>query len=626
MKALTKATIDQLVADLKEAQQAYYTDGSSAMSDAEFDLKEKQLRELDPKNAYFKKVGAAASGKKIKHRVPMLSMQKANTFEEIQKWVAKTNWGKYGKLWLIEPKVDGNSLELKYAGGKLVHASTRGDGKEGQDITHIAKQIKDIPTTVKCKGEFEVRGELYLPKSFVNTSGKPLRNIVAGILNRKEVTAEVQHVRFVACRLLPISGLEEFVSELQALEWLQAYFLNVIPRKKAIVDATIQDWWEDHNEGKRHDYEFELDGLVIVVDNWKVQEIQPNSNDHHLDFNIAYKFSNELKRTTLRNITWQISRHGSLIPVANFDATNFGGTNVRNAGLSNAANVEAMKLMADDEIEVSRLNEIIPGVTRNLTVVENVKPRSQGSNLLPSTCPCCNTELEWKGVHLHCSNKECPEQEIQRIVHWVVTCEMEGVSEQTVRSLYEAGVINSIQSLYNLPDKTSELYNIEGFGGSKIDNLIYQIKKSRTMTIHEFVDRIGIPSVGEKAAKKLKIDHVQTLFNFKSDGSAVGDAVEKFMADSDNHNQVVVLSEALIIGQVVVKEGLRVCATGKAPMQRKDLIKLLETNGYVWADGVDKDLHMLLCDDPESGSTKNKKAAKLGIKVMTYDAFFASLK
>lgn len=625
MKPLVKATVNQLVADLKEAQRAYYSDGSSAMSDAEFDLKEKQLRELDPKNAYFKKVGAATSGKKIKHRVPMLSMQKANTLEEIQKWIAKTNWGKYGKLWLIEPKVDGNSLELKYANGKLVHAVTRGDGKEGQDVTHVAQHIKDIPKEVKCKDEFEVRGELYLPKSsFLNTSGKPLRNIVAGILNRKEVTAEVQHVRFVACRLLPISVEEEFVSELQALEWLQAYFLNVIPRKKAIVDATIQDWWEDHNDGRRHDYDFELDGLVIVIDNWKVQEIQPNSNDHHLDFNIAYKFSNELKRTTLRNITWQISRHGSLIPVANFDATNFGGTNVRNAGLSNAANVEAMKLMTGDEIEVSRLNEIIPGVTRNLTVVESIKPRNHGSNLLPSTCPCCNTELEWKGVHLHCPNYECEEQLIQKITHWVVTSEMDGVSESTVRTLCKFGFVHSFQSLYELVDRRADLHTIEGFGDSKIDNLLYQIKKSRTMSIHQFIDRLGIPSVGEKAAKKLGINSISDFLNFKSDGSAIGDAVDEWLFWGKG--TALSLSRVLIITNFEEKKGLRVCATGKAPMQRKDLIKLLETNGYVWADGVDKDLHMLLCDDPESGSTKNKKAAKLGIKVMTYDAFFASLK
>lgn len=624
MKSLKKTTINQLVADITEARNAYYTDGSSRWSDEEYDAMEQMLRDLDPKNSILKKVGSPAVGVKVKHRVPMLSMQKAKTFEEIQKWIAKTNWGKWGKLWLVEPKVDGNSVSLRYSKGVLQHAVTRGDGKEGQDITHIVKLIEDIPQTITHQEDFEVRGELYLPKGTKTVKGTPLRNVVAGLLNpdRKDVT-QAHQIKFVACRLLP-TGDHLIPSEQRAVEWLRAQFSNVIPYTKAFEASQIHEIWKEHNdEGKRHLYEYELDGLVIVVDNWAVQELQPNNNDHHLDFNIAYKFSNEYKRTTLCGVTWQMSRHGSLIPVANFEPVNIGGTTIRNAGMANARAVENLKMMIGDEIEITRSNDIIPALTKSFAA--NLDKRNY-SPLILQKCPHCNTELEWKGVHLHCPNRnDCDEQQIQRIVHWVVACEMDGVSEQTVRALWYNASLRSISGLYVLKNQEAELHYQEGFGKSKISNLLAQIERSRKVSIHDFIERLGIPSVGVKSAKKLGINSLQQLLQFQSDGSAIGDAVASYVADANNYQEIVALSECLQIENHTEKQGKLVCATGKAPMARNDLIKLLERNGYVWSDSVTKDLHLLLCDDPHSGSTKNKKAEKLGIQVMTYDLFLNML-
>lgn len=628
-KTTTKTTkeIEQLLIAAKEA---YYSGADLVLDDMSFDSLEDLLRQRDPESEYFKIVGteSAVSEGKFAHAVPMLSMQKANTLDEIVKWSQRIHSNSKIKTinLVAEPKIDGNSVSLTYNKGKLIRALTRGDGKMGHDITHIAKQIKDIPQTVAPKDEFEVRGELYLPKNTtLETNGKPLRNIVAGLLNPKRSDISgAKHVRFVACRLVSYHDGVEHDLETECLEFLKQHFPNVVPYQTFKGIDKLQAYYEKHDKGGRHNYEFELDGLVIIANSIELQEAQPNTNDHHLDYHIAYKFSNEMKRTTLRTINWQMSRHGNLIPIANFEIVVIGGTRIGNATLNNAANVEALKLMMGDEVEVTRANDVVPYLARNLSYSESVSPKGRNySPLIPSNCPCCNTELEWEGVHLHCPNNECEEQQIQKIVHWVVTCEMDGVSESTVRTLFTEGHVKKIKDLYTLANDPNALHSIDGFGESKIENLLAQIERSKTMSIHQFVDRLGIPSVGEKAAKKLGINSFSDLFNFKSDGSAIGDAVDEWLFWGKE--MALNLSRTLILTDFAEKKGLRVCATGKAPMQRKDLIKLLEANGFVWADGVDKDLHMLLCDDPESGSSKNKKAAKLGIKVMTYDAFLASL-
>lgn len=628
---MTSKVTQDLANTLLAAKEAYYA-GEPQMSDSEFDALEDQLRAVDPTNPYFDKVGAPVmDGKKVKHVVPMLSMQKANSMDDIMAWIRRTNWGNYGKLFLVEPKVDGNSVDLKYSNGKLAAATTRGDGAEGFDITRIAKLIPSIPKTIAEKQTFHVRGELYLPKntSYPNPEKKPLRNIVAGLLNpkRKDIS-DAKHIKFVACRVLAPAKAEfaggTIMSESTSLEWLCHIGFPTINRHKVLLADQIQTLWQEHNEGNRHNYEFELDGLVIVIDNWAVQQMQPNKNDHHLDIHIAYKFANEYKQTTLRGVTWQMSRHGNLIPVANFDAVTIGGTTIRNAGLSNAETVKGMQLEPGDQIEVTRANDIIPFVSRS---IKSKRKAQLESSLIPTQCPYCSTTLVWEGVHKHCPNTTgCEEQQLQRIVHWVVNCEMDGVSEQTLRTLWQYKYVRSIEDLYKLQQFSNDLYAIDGWGESRIENLLSQIDKSHKMTTFEFIERLGIPSVGAKAAKKLGLTSVQKLLHFQSDGSAKGEAVSDWMAVIDNHNLVARLSNLLVISDVVEKKGLRVCATGKAPMERKHLIALLEQHGYVWSDTVDKDLHLLLCDNPDSGTTKNKKAVKLGVAVKTYAEFLPTLK
>ena len=612
-KLVVEKDEEGLIEALKELDNSYYNDDEQ-VSDDIYDNYKYIAQELFPNNPYFNDVGAPTkSEEKIKHDVPMLSISKGKTIEDIKSWINKI--GYLGKL-LIEPKLDGISATCRYENGHLAYIATRGDGKQGQDITHI-QHFVDIPKRVNKAGSLEVRGELYLPKNNPIYKEK-LRNNCSGLVNRKEDMDNLKYVKFGAYQLI---SHDEYVTVKEEHKIIEEELVKLgfkVIDWKVIDIKALQQIYDDYLNNYRNTWEYETDGLVITVnDKTKHKELDSKwESSHHHQYNIAWKPPSQSARTILRDIEWNVSRHGSVVPTAILDPVEINGVKIQRASLNNYVNVKELDAREGSEVILQRANDVIP-------FVESIKTNKEGKELIPDYCPSCGTLLHEEGVHLICLNKDCSEQQIQKITFWCEQCEMDGVAESTIRALYENGIINKIIDLYDIDDTYYNL-NIEGFGKKKIDNLLEQINKSCEMTIAQFIKRLGIHLVGEKAVKKLGIKTIEDFINFNDLTYKVGHNLIEFK--NNNKNMIDELLGVIKIINDDKKElkgdkGL-VVMTGTGHHPRKVLEEKLTQMGYTIGDRIGKDVNYLVCADLNSTSSKMKKARDLGIEIVTYEQFF----
>jgi len=601
-----------LVKKLLEAKEAYYTD-EPLMTDEAFDELEEELRAKDPKNDYFKVVGASAgnSKSKVKHEIPMLSAGKGKTPADIEEWASKMGIDKNENL-LAQPKIDGLSGNVVYENGKLLLVATRGDGTIGQNITHVAKYM-DIPATIKAKGRVEVRGEFYLPKKNPITDTK-LRNNAVGLINRKDHGLEdLKHVKFVAYQVCGI----DYDSETAKMGWLKTGGFNVVWTEPIYI-TDVAGLYDRYLKTLRDKWEYETDGLIIEVDDNRKWEAIDSKREvsHHHHYLIALKPPSEGKETTLLDIEWNVSRQGKLIPVAIVKPVELGGATIQRCTLNNFENVEKLSLHKGDKVIIERANDVIPFFKENLTPH---KAKTFDGSIVPKKCTSCGGALEIEGIHLVCNNS-CIEQEILKVVHWVKACEMEFFSESSVRALFKAKAIDTIADLYDL--KESQMKGLEGFGSSRIKNALEQIEQTKEMTIGAFVDRLGIDLVGEKAMAKMGIKTELELWAFKDKTFVIGQNLIEYLK-TNRASVVRLLSKVKIIKTAEAKAGSKkVCMTGTGPKGRKELMADIEGKGDIFVDHVGKDTDLLICEDINGASSKLQKATKMGVKLISYTEYF----
>lgn len=618
---------DAIARRLKEARNAYYNSSDPIMSDAEFDAMEDELRRLNPGHPYFTSVGVGSAGSKIKHTIPMLSMGKAKTVEEVLKWQEKLKLPEATE-WIIEPKIDGLSATCLYRNGKLVHVASRGDGQEGQDITHIAEYLKDIPAVIQfSQDEIEIRGELYLPKnSSYDTQGKPLRNNCVGLINRKEDRKNLHHVRFASYQMVApdIASLPE--TEEKKIELLSREGFHTIEYQVLCNSTGMQKIYDDYLQQNRDKWLYETDGLIVMLNDCGLhKEIDSRwVVDHHHHYAIALKPPAAARETRLKGIEWQISRLGSLIPVAQFEPVQLGGATLERATLHNYQFALEMQLIPGDTLVIERANDVIPYVRSNKSAAHReiegfIHP------LIPRSCPSCSSELLEEGVHLKCSNIDCPERKIQSILYWVRMSGMEQIAEASIRQLIERNRIAGIGDIYRL--KAEDFEALEGFGEKKISNFLEQTEQSRHLNAQDFISKLGIPLVQKKSLKKLKISSIKDFLAFNDDTYAIGRNIiewKEIPANKELLDELIAVLE--IYEEELPLESIEVCMTGKGPMGRKELTALLESKGYSVGSAVSKETQILLTDDPNSSSSKIQKARKQGTTIQTYQNFLAELK
>ncbi|MDA3901329.1 MAG: hypothetical protein PF637_12520 [Spirochaetes bacterium] len=610
-------TSAEITEKLIVAKEAYYSSDSPIMSDAEFDALENKLRELDPANPYFTVVGtSASSSSKITHTVPMLSMQKAKSIEEVVKWITRLSLPDSNSF-CIQPKIDGLSATCCYENGKLLYVATRGDGITGQDITHVASYIPDILESVKfTTRRIEVRGELYLPKDTeYDTGGRPLRNNCVGLINRKENRDNLHHVRFAAFQ---INGDELIATETAAIELLTANGFHTVSTEKAVDPEKIETYFNHYLNELRSKWKYETDGLVICVNDRSLfAEIDSRwVVDHHHHYAIALKPPAEAKETSLTRVEWQISRQGNAIPVAVFAPVFLGGARIERASLANYEAIKRMNICIGDTLLIERANDVIPYVRKNLSAGSPSR-----NTVTIKTCPSCETELVEKGVHLRCENTDCPETTIQKILFWVKESGMEQIAEATVRTLYSKGIVSSIQDLYSITEK--DLIGVEGFATKKISSFLKEVSASRRMTARDFIAKLGIPLVQKKALAKLQIFFIEDFLSFEDTTYIIGNNIISWKQDAANMLLFNELREALDIeDEENVLNRKKVCMTGKGPLPRKELITRIENMGYEFSDTITAQTDILLCEDPQGSSSKLKKAEKNGTTLISYEDFF----
>lgn len=611
--------VKNIVDKLLKAKEAYYN-SQAIMSDSEFDSLEDQLYELDPDNFYFSIVGISIKGSnKIKHTSPMLSCGKAKNSEDVFTWLKRV--GAENEILLEMPKIDGLSGTIKYINGKISYVATRGDGEVGQDVSYL-KDYLNIPQEISVKDPCEIRGEIYLPKNTkFNVDGKPLRNIASGLVGRKDQRDDCKHLRFVAYQAVGLS--DSTFGEM--LDEIKAFGFDVV-EYKLIKKNEVEESRLHYLSVKRQEWLYETDGLVLVVNDIskhdKIDSLYQVEHHHH--YNIALKPPAAGQKTILRNIEWNVSKNGYSVPVAMFDAIYFDGRKVQRASLCNYGNVMNNNLKEGDEIFITLANDVIPFFS------EKIKDNN-GKPLTINKCPCCGSDLVIESnnaiitsdivLHAHCTNKLCMDQVVKTILSYCVDCEMEGVSTATIQTLYDNKLLTNIVDLYSLKNHRSTILNINGFGESKVDNLLDQIEKSKKMNVVQFFSRIGIENIGEKGLINLGIKSVQDFWNLTKSEYVNGQTIIEFK--KNNKDFIDKMIDIIQPTDIVTKISKgKVCMTGSGPKGRKELIGMIEAKGYEFVDSVNKETNILLCEDVTSGSNKLEKAKKLGVELMSYDEFF----
>jgi DNA ligase (NAD+) len=601
----------KLIELLMEAKKAYYT-GSSIMPDSQFDELEEQLRSIDPTNKYFSIVGVNIKGSnQIKHNHPLLSCAKGKEPSDALDWLKRIS---YNGLLIGMAKVDGLTGCITYTDGKFSHMSTRGDGEIGQDISHLASYL-NIPQEIPYGGVIDIVGEIYLPKDTkLETNGKPLRNIASGLVNRKDKTDDWKYLHFVSYNLLGNNTVYTFEDRLSRLKM---FGFEVVQFRHLKKDQ-IEPFYRDYEARLRDSWNYETDGIVLQVDS--LSELERIDSlyvvDHHHHYSLALKPKSETAITTLTGITWDVSKYGYCIPVANFEPVYLGDKEITNATLNNYEMVEKLDLHVGDVIKIANANEVIPFfVAKHST--------GNGESLLISNCPCCGSDLIRNGVHMQCTNKECPDREIKVINDYCQKCEMDGVSQSTIETLWGELDIEKIEHLYNLHTKREQLLKLNGFGEKKVDNLLRQIEKSKTQTVIQFIARLGIENIGERAVKNLGITTLEQFWNFNDRTYVNGQSLIDFR-NQYKEDILQLLQHLTIIEENKSSGGKTICMTGSDPWGkgRKQLTKELEDKGYTVVDSISKTTNILLCEDVNGTSSKLEKARKLGIELFSYEGFF----
>jgi len=608
-------TEQEITEQLIAAKDAYYN-SEPFMTDSDFDFLENKLRILNPKSKYFNMVGISSPhSKKISHYYRMRSLQKANSENDFRLWYQRN------KIQLDTPlavmhKIDGLSGSAKYENGKIVYLATRGDGLEGQDVSHLISYInipKEIPekSTVYVRGEFVIKKDSPLTTIYPNS---PLRNLASGIINRKDMLTEAKYLSFITYGL---EG-EKFENglEMDKIKTLSQYGFDSL---KTVI-------CEDYSELKRYledainwrdEVEYEIDGIVIIINSISIQRNLEDDNEHHPQWNIAWKFPSQGAWTTLQSIEWNTSRHGRLVPVGIFDPINIGGAQITRATLNNYKQIVDLKLSIGDSIFVQRANDVIPKIIdckKNIeyTPIQNIR------------CSCGSfSDLKLDGVHIYCKNPDCSERIIEQILFWVQKIGIEFFSRATIRTLHEKGILNSIEDLYKLT--YDSLIGIHGLGDKKIYNILNEIKRTSSMSQLDFLSSLGIPMVGKKVFQKLGIFTVQDFLNWKKFEYVTGEKILEWKMDSANMELFNSLVKSINFSEEKKMNSankIGVCATGKGPFTRNELIKKInESQNYFWVDSINDSVKILLCDDPDDNSSKLTKAKNKGIQLVKYSEF-----
>ena len=657
--------IQQLSEEIRQHEYRYYVLSAPSISDFEFDQLMLELKELERQHPDLikpdsptQRVGGQLSTDfaKVPHNPPMFSLDNAFGEEDLRNFDRRVQQLAGGEPveYVCELKIDGLSISLRYENGVLVQGATRGDGETGEDVTENIKTIGSVPLRIEpsagtVPASLIVRGEIYMEKRVLEelnlaleAQGKPLlqnpRNAASGGLRQKD--PRKTRARRLNSFLYNLVNAEQhgFTDHWSCLEQMAAWRFKVNEHRflARSIDEVIA-WTEQWRE-KRYDLPYEIDGLVVKVNNLAQRE-RMGFTAKFPRWSIAYKFPAEEKETVVEGISLEVGRTGAVTPSADLKPVRIAGTTVKRATLHNEDNIRAKDVRVGDTVIVRKAGEIIPEVVR---VVTEKRPPGTEPWQFPAACPTCGAELvraEGEAA-TRCPNPLCPAQQFRAILHFASRDAMnvDGLGEALVQILLDEGLIHDAADLYTLRAKQADLLALERMGERSVENLLNAIDATRQNPIHRLVFALGIRHVGERAAKLLA-DHfgsmeaieqatADELVAINGLGPKIAESVVEYFRSPKSHELLRTLREAGVnmVGEKKTTPtegpltGMTVVVTGTLTRWgRKEIEELIERLGGKSSGSVSKKTAFVLAG--EAAGSKLEKARDLGIPVLTEEEF-----
>lgn len=645
----------ELNQQLAEWAHAYYVKDAPKVEDSEYDKVyhelvslEQEHPELISNDSITQRVGGdILSGfSKVTHKVPMMSLNNAfnkNDLIDFENRIKKLTSTPIN--YMVELKIDGLAINLRYENGKFIQGATRGDGVVGEDITHNLKTVKSIPLSLAKPLTIEVRGECYMPKkSFIelneareaegeNVFANP-RNAAAGSL--RQLDPKVAAKRNLSTFIYTVADTTgfDFNSQNDSLIELEELGLKINNERK--LCHSIDEVWDyiENFRDKRHELDYEIDGIVIKVNDFTAQE-EIGYTVKAPRWAIAYKFPAEEAETVIRDIEWTVGRTGVVTPTAVMDPVQLAGTTVARASLHNVDLITEKDIRLLDHVMIHKAGDIIPEVTRVLT---DKRDETSVPYEFPTHCPTCDSELERieSEVALRCMNPMCPAQIKEGLNHFVSRNAMniDGLGPRVLEQMYDKDIIKNVADLYFVTEE--ELLTLEKIKEKSANNILTAISQSKNNSLEKLLFGLGIQHVGAKAAKliaeefgtieQIMVAEKETINAIDTIGPVIADSIEKYFSNEEVKELVAELKRAGVntdyLGQTTadlasVESPFKdkvIVLTGKLThFNRNEAKEKIEALGGKVTGSVSKKTDIVVAG--EDAGSKLEKAEKLEITV-----------
>lgn len=659
--AYTQQDYEKLAKEIDDHNRRYYVEHRPMISDEEFDYLLKKLEAMEQEHPEWRlpkspaiTVGADLSEgfKTVKHRVPMLSLPNTYSKEEIEDFLVRIEklTGHAKSEFCTELKMDGIAVTVRYEGGTLVQALTRGDGKKGDDITANVRKIRGVPLTLHAPFPdiLEVRGEVFMERAIFQElndqkelAGEPLwanpRNAAAGslkLLDSSEVAKRNLSIVFYGIAEDSSHAIHDQFHSHAHLQRLGLPILHEIALCHSIEDIWV---FMEKIKAKRASLPFDIDGIVIKVNSFK-EQIRLGSTAKNPRWAVAYKFAAEKAVTRIRDITVQVGRTGVLTPVAELEPVFLAGSTISRATLHNEEEVQRKDIRIGDFVVIEKGGDVIPKVVE---VELGKRPHDSQPWKMPDHCPACHSLVERVSgeVAVRCPNTlHCPEQRLRRLIYFAskVAMDIDTLGEKVMQQLFSKGFVECPSDIFALTKL--QISQLEGFKEKSINNLLNSIEKSKDVALDKFIMALGIKYVGSGTAALLaqKAGSLSVFMAMDRDellkidgvGDKVAEAIVDYFGDSRNREEVArLLDLGVSPHQIEVKtyenhpfSGKTFVLTGTLEKYTRDAASaLIRERGGKVTGSVSKNTDFLLAGD--AAGSKLDKAKALGVQILSEEEF-----
>ncbi len=671
-KEEAKQIIEEKTKRLNEHNYKYYVLNKPIISDFEFDKELKELEQIEKKfpelllkNSPTQRVGGDITDnfKVVKHKYPMLSLGNSYSIKDIEDFDkrAQKTLGLNNIEYVCELKYDGVAIGIQYVNGKLHQAITRGDGDKGEDVTNNVKTIKSIPLVLNGNDyplEFEIRGEIFMPLTAFEKlnkerkkKGMPLymnpRNTTSGTIKQKDSSAVAKrhldsYLYALYGKNLPFKNHYEGVNE--SASWglksptLQNNYISICKNIDEIKNFI--DYWTV----KRSELDFQIDGIVIKVNNFEQQQ-ELGYTSKFPRWAIAYKYPAESITTKLLDVTYQVGRTGAITPVAVLKPVLVAGTTVKRASLHNADQISRLDLRIGDTVSIEKGGEIIPKVTQ---VILSERQSTSTPFNYTLTCPECNSLLvrEDNEAQHYCKNETgCKPQILGKFLHFISrkALNIDSIGKETIEQLFENNLITSLDTLFDLTFEN--LIPLERMAEKSVTNILKGIEESKRTPFEKVLFGLGIRYVGETVAKKLAY-HFKSISNLASAnyenlievneiGERIAMSVKNYFENEQNLNVIqnlknhgleLMINEDKLVASAGVFDGMSIVISGTFEnFSREELKQTIESNGAKNASSISSKTSLFVIGN-NVGPSKLEKASKLNVKTVSENEFIELLK